>query len=64
MNGSLLLFTVALYTPQSRRLTSLRLAAWLAHALAPIGELGDGPRADATYLRSARWDAFLALPGR
>jgi hypothetical protein len=66
-NGSLPLFTAALYTAQGRRLTSLRRAVSLARALAPIGELGmfcaPEPRLVLHIRDPLAGDVFLPLGG-
>ena len=66
-NGSLPLFTAALYTSQGRRLTFLRRAVSLARALAPIGELGmfcaPEPRLVLHISDPLAGDTFMPLAG-
>ena len=66
-NGSLPLFTAALYTARGRRLTCLRRAVSLARALASIGELGvfraPEPRLVLHIRDPLAGDMFLALAG-
>ena len=66
-NGSLPLFTAALYTAQGRRLTFLRRAVSLARALAPIGELGmfcaPEPRLVLHIRDPLACDTFLPMAG-
>jgi hypothetical protein len=66
-NGSLPMFTAALYTAQGRRLTFLRRAVSLARALAPIGELGmfcaPEPRLVLHISDPLAGDTFMPLAG-
>jgi hypothetical protein len=66
-NGSLPLFSAALYTAQGRQLTLLRRTVSLARALAPIGELGmflaPEPRLVLHIGDPLFGDMFLALAG-